>query len=30
MNHQEIYDLIDRFERSSLSSLRLTAQEFSL
>jgi acetyl-CoA carboxylase biotin carboxyl carrier protein len=30
MNNQEIFDLIDRFERSSLQTMKLSAKDFSL
>jgi acetyl-CoA carboxylase biotin carboxyl carrier protein len=30
MNNQEIFELLDRFERSSLSTMKVSAAEFSL
>ena len=30
MTNQEIYDLMDRFQRSSLRSMKLSCQEFSI
>jgi acetyl-CoA carboxylase biotin carboxyl carrier protein len=30
MNNQEIFDLIDRFERSSLQTMKLSAKDFSM
>lgn len=30
MTNQEIFDLIDRFERSSISGMKLSTQDFSL
>jgi acetyl-CoA carboxylase biotin carboxyl carrier protein len=30
MNNQDIFELLDRFERSSLSTMKVTAAEFSL
>jgi acetyl-CoA carboxylase biotin carboxyl carrier protein len=30
MTNQEIYDLMDRFERSTLQTLKLSCQEFSI
>ena len=30
MTNQEIFDLIDRFERGSISTMKLSTQDFSL